>query len=68
MFIFYYILLLIYRIFIQVLKEANQPVPSALSDFGVHTKKKTHALYGNHFKEGGETKAMPEATKITFDD
>ena len=64
---------------INVLKEANQPVPSALVEFGVHTKKKTHSLYGNHFKElesGQElvcvylsfTSMQPTAKKITFDD
>jgi hypothetical protein len=40
-------------------------VPEALTAFGVHTKKKTHALYGDHFKEGVP---MAAATKIKFDD
>jgi len=52
---------------INVLKEAKQEVPEELKNFGTHTKKKEHALYGAHFKEdvGGEP-AKPQ--KITFDD
>lgn len=34
--------------------------------FGVHTKKKVHAIYGNHFKESAGP--IPAATKIKFDD
>jgi len=52
---------------VNVLKEAKQEVPEALRNFGTHTKKKEHALYGAHFKDLGSEEA-PKAKKITFDD
>lgn len=52
---------------VNVLKEAKQEVPDALKNFGTHTKKKEHALYGAHFKEVPGEEA-PKAQKITFDD
>ena len=48
---------------VNVLREAGQDVPPDLVKFGTTVKKKEHALYGAHFKEGAATKA----TKITFD-
>jgi len=36
---------------INVLREANQPVPEDLTKFGSHVKKKEHGMYGAHFKE-----------------
>eukprot|EP00455_Lapot_gusevi_P054709 TRINITY_DN881_c0_g1_i3.p1 TRINITY_DN881_c0_g1~~TRINITY_DN881_c0_g1_i3.p1 ORF type:complete len:564 (+),score=212.82 TRINITY_DN881_c0_g1_i3:106-1797(+) len=52
---------------INILKEANQPVPEELLQFGVHTKKKTHHLYGNHFKENDNQKPMREKSHVKFD-
>jgi ATP-dependent RNA helicase DBP3 len=54
--------------FINVLKDANQPVPEALLAFGTHTKKREHALYGNHFRKDAGDQPMKAASKITFDD
>ncbi|CAO3608281.1 unnamed protein product [Cunninghamella echinulata] len=50
---------------INVLKQANQPVPDALMKFGTTVKKKTHGAYGAFFKE---TSDAPKATKIVFSD
>lgn len=49
---------------VNVLREAGQIVPSALTKFGTHVKKKESKLYGSHFKE--ITADAPKATKITF--
>ncbi|PKA58843.1 DEAD-box ATP-dependent RNA helicase 5 [Apostasia shenzhenica] len=49
---------------VNVLREAEQIVPAALSNFGTHVKKKESKLYGSHFKE--ITADAPKATKITF--
>ena len=53
-----------------VLKEAGAPVPDALAKFGMHVKKKEHALYGAYGPAGGAGGgAMPAApTRMTFDD
>lgn len=49
---------------VNVLREAGQDVPEELMKFGTTVKKKEHALYGAHFKDGAP---MAKATKITFD-
>lgn len=36
---------------VTVLKEANQVVPEGLLQWGLHTKRKEHALYGAHYRE-----------------
>ncbi|KAK9120482.1 hypothetical protein Syun_018099 [Stephania yunnanensis] len=51
---------------VNLLKEAGQVVPEALTKFGTHVKKKESKLYGAHFKEIKED--APKAKKITFDD
>ncbi len=43
-------------------------MPEALLAFGTHTKKREHALYGNHFKKNDGDAPMKAASKITFDD
>ncbi len=50
-----------------VLKEAGAEVPSDLLKFGSTVKKKTHALFGSHFKQDEEL-ASKSATITTFDD
>ncbi|KAF0921560.1 hypothetical protein E2562_009761 [Oryza meyeriana var. granulata] len=51
---------------VNVLREAGQVVPPALTKFGTHVKKKESQVYGSHFKE---IKAdAPKSTKITFGD
>lgn len=49
---------------VNVLREAGQTVPTALTNFGTHVKKKESKLYGSHFKE--ITVDAPKSTKITF--
>ena len=49
---------------INVLREADQPVPEELLAFGTTVKKKESKLYGAHFKEVDFTK---KATKVSFD-
>mmetsp|Transcript_7750 Transcript_7750/g.22068 ORF Transcript_7750/g.22068 Transcript_7750/m.22068 type:complete len:474 (-) Transcript_7750:351-1772(-) len=49
---------------INVLREANQEVPSELLKFGTTVKKKESKLYGAHFKD---VDLNAKATKITFD-
>ncbi|THU55355.1 hypothetical protein C4D60_Mb11t05690 [Musa balbisiana] len=49
---------------VNVLREAGQTVPTALTNFGTHVKKKESKLYGSHFKE--ITGDAPKSTKITF--
>ncbi|XP_074590791.1 DEAD-box ATP-dependent RNA helicase 5 [Curcuma longa] len=49
---------------VNVLREAGQTVPVALTNFGTHVKKKESKLYGSHFKE--ITADAPKSTKITF--
>ncbi|VAI15050.1 unnamed protein product [Triticum turgidum subsp. durum] len=51
---------------VNVLREADQVVPPALTKFGTHVKKKESKIYGSHFKE--ITADAPKSTKITFDD
>lgn len=48
----------------RVLKDAGQDVPEALAAFGGAIKKKSHAAYGDHFKDVDLT---VKAKKITFD-
>ena len=48
---------------VNVLNNANQPVPAALMAFGTHTKKKVDSTYGAFFKDVDMSK---KATKITF--
>ncbi|CAM9175527.1 unnamed protein product [Choristocarpus tenellus] len=50
---------------VNVLKEANQAVPEALTKFGTHVKKKEHKLYGAFARDVDMNK---KSTKITFDD
>jgi ATP-dependent RNA helicase DBP3 len=49
---------------VNVLREANQEVPEALTKFGTHVKKKEHKLFGAHFKDVDMTQT---ATKKKFD-
>ncbi|KAG0226665.1 RNA-dependent ATPase [Actinomortierella wolfii] len=50
---------------INVLNDAGVPVPDELRKFGGTVKKKTHSIYGDHFKDlGGEVK---QPTKIRFE-
>ncbi|OEL13527.1 DEAD-box ATP-dependent RNA helicase 5 [Dichanthelium oligosanthes] len=51
---------------VNVLREAGQVVPPALTKFGTHVKKKESKIYGSHFKE--ITADAPKSTKITFGD
>jgi len=48
----------------RVLKDAGQVVPEALKQWGGQIKKKTHAAYGDHWKDVDTT---IKAKKITFD-
>jgi ATP-dependent RNA helicase DBP3 len=48
-----------------VLQNADQPVPSDLGKFGIHTKKKVDKNFGAFFKDVDMTK---KATKIVFGD
>ncbi|KAF7137519.1 hypothetical protein RHSIM_Rhsim07G0134700 [Rhododendron simsii] len=50
---------------VNVLREAGQIVPTALTNFGTHVKKKESKLYGAHFREIAAD--APKAKKITFD-
>ncbi|CAN0069226.1 unnamed protein product [Scytosiphon promiscuus] len=50
---------------VNVLQDANQSVPEALTKFGTHVKKKEHKLYGAFAKDVDMDK---KATKTTFDD
>ncbi|MBW0464162.1 hypothetical protein O181_003877 [Austropuccinia psidii MF-1] len=47
----------------RVLKDADQAVPEALTQWGGQIKKKTHAAYGNHWKDIDPT---VKAQKIKF--
>lgn len=49
---------------INVLREANQPVPEELLKFGTAVKKKESKMYGAHFKD---VDFKAKATKTTFD-
>ncbi|CAL0331612.1 unnamed protein product [Lupinus luteus] len=49
---------------VNVLREAGQIVPEALTKFGTHVKKKESKLYGAHFKEIAAD--APKSKKITF--
>ncbi|KAJ2508368.1 RNA-dependent ATPase [Coemansia sp. RSA 2052] len=49
---------------INVLKQANMPVPDSLFKFGTTVKKKQHTSYGAFFKDVDPT---IKATKIVFD-
>uniref|UniRef100_A0A6S8CGM2 RNA helicase n=1 Tax=Aureoumbra lagunensis TaxID=44058 RepID=A0A6S8CGM2_9STRA len=56
--------------FQNVLRQANQPVPSALLAFGSTVKKKEHKLYGAFGPKSGSASdgaPMKKPTKITFD-
>ncbi|CBN74235.1 DEAD box helicase [Ectocarpus siliculosus] len=50
---------------VNVLQDANQSVPEALTKFGTHVKKKEHKLYGAFAKDVDMDR---KATKTTFDD
>ena len=49
---------------VNILRQANQPVPEELMKFGTTVKKKTHSTYGAFYKDVDMTK---KPTKITFD-
>ena len=52
-----------------VLTEAGAAVPEALAKFGLHVKRKEHALYGAHFAAGAAGGApLPAPTRMTFSD
>jgi ATP-dependent RNA helicase DBP3 len=54
---------------VNVLREAGAPIPEALTKFGCTVKRKEHALYGAHFKAGGDGPPLAEkGAKMTFDD
>ena len=48
-----------------MLREAGHSVPSELTKFGTHVKKKESKLYGAHFKDVDATQT---GKKITFGD
>ena len=48
-----------------VLKEAEQPVPPELAKLGGTVKKKESKLYGAHFRD---VDTSVKASKITFED
>ena len=48
-----------------VLREAGHSVPSELTKFGTHVKRKESKLYGAHFKDVDATQT---GKKITFGD
>eukprot|EP00043_Microstomoeca_roanoka_P019201 m.213438 g.213438 ORF g.213438 m.213438 type:complete len:449 (+) comp16955_c0_seq1:4212-5558(+) len=50
-----------------VLREAGVEVPADLMKFGQHTKRKTHPVYGDHFR-GTDDLVGQEPTRITFDE
>ncbi|CAI5979216.1 unnamed protein product [Closterium sp. NIES-65] len=50
---------------VNVLRQANQPVPEGLFKFDLSVKKKESKLYGAHFKDISQV--TKKATKITFD-
>ncbi|KAK9809444.1 hypothetical protein WJX73_008058 [Symbiochloris irregularis] len=49
---------------INVLREAGQPVPEKLLQFGTTVKKKESKLYGAHFKD---IDPLQKSSKVTFD-
>lgn len=49
----------------KVLRDAGQEIPESLAAFGGTIKKRSHAAYGDHFRE---IDPNIKATKITFDD
>jgi len=49
---------------VNLLRDGNQEVPTDLTKFGTHVKKKEHKMYGAFAKNIDVTK---KATKITFD-
>mmetsp|Transcript_19033 Transcript_19033/g.46742 ORF Transcript_19033/g.46742 Transcript_19033/m.46742 type:complete len:552 (+) Transcript_19033:167-1822(+) len=49
---------------IQVLNQAEAPVPKELLAFGTGTKRKKHPLYGDHFRASDGP--MPKSKHITF--
>jgi ATP-dependent RNA helicase DBP3 len=52
---------------INVLRDANQPVPEDLMKFGTGVKRKAHSMYGAHFKAQDEERPMKQAVRIKFD-
>jgi ATP-dependent RNA helicase DBP3 len=52
--------------FSNVLTKAGVEVPEDLKKFGTAVKKKTHGMYGDHFK--AMDGPMPKSKKIKFDD
>ena len=50
---------------VNVLKEAEQPVPPELAKLGGTVKKKESKLYGAHFRD---VDTSVKASKITFED
>jgi ATP-dependent RNA helicase DBP3 len=52
---------------VNILREANQEVPEALTNFGCGVKRKEHKMYGNHFKADDE-RPMAKKSHMTFGD
>lgn len=51
---------------VNCLKEANMEVPEDMMKFNLAIKKKTHFLYGSHYKTEDSDKPMPKATHVKF--
>ena len=49
-----------------ILRAAGVEVPQALMNFGQHTKRKSHPIYGDHFRTTDDL-AGQKPTKIRFD-
>jgi ATP-dependent RNA helicase DBP3 len=50
---------------VNVLREAKEVVPPELMAFGTAVKKKTHAMYGDHFRN--DDRPMKAAVKVKLD-
>jgi ATP-dependent RNA helicase DBP3 len=50
-----------------VLKEAGQEVPEDLLQWGTHTKRKEHKMYGAFYREEDEGKPVKKAQHVKFD-
>eukprot|EP00924_Labyrinthula_sp_SR-Ha-C_P004112 snap_masked-scaffold_3-processed-gene-14.20-mRNA-1 protein AED:0.29 eAED:0.29 QI:0/-1/0/1/-1/1/1/0/482 len=49
-----------------ILREAKAAIPEELAKFGNSVKKKTHGLYGAHFRGNDEVETMKKSTHIKF--
>lgn len=53
---------------VNVLREANAPIPEDLTKFGTGIKRKEHGMYGLHYKSSTDSnKPMPEKKRVVFD-